>query len=84
MYLGAPRGSGIKGITSELSAVRISSSSGRSSSRSIPYSNLSEVQPQAIEKQGKLINSFFYFFLSSLIFSKVRVVIRFFTSFYLL
>ncbi|CAF4140900.1 unnamed protein product [Rotaria sp. Silwood2] len=49
---GAPRGSGVKGITSEFATMRVGSSSGRSSSRSIPYSSMSEPQPQTTEKQG--------------------------------
>ncbi|CAF3792734.1 unnamed protein product [Rotaria magnacalcarata] len=49
---GAPRGSGVVGMTSEFSAMRVTSSSGRSSSRSVPYSSMSEAQPQATDKRG--------------------------------
>lgn len=52
MYSGAPRGSGVQGLTSDFSSMRVSSSSGRSSSRSIPYSRMTESQPQATEKRG--------------------------------
>lgn len=50
---GAPRGSGVKGMTSDFAAMRVGSSSGRSSTRSVPYSSMSEPQPQATEKRGK-------------------------------
>jgi hypothetical protein len=52
IYSGAPRGSGVKGMTSEFAAMRVGSNSGRSSSRSVPYSSMSETQPQATEKRG--------------------------------
>jgi hypothetical protein len=50
---GAPRGSGVTGVTSEFAAMRVGSNSGRSSTRSVPYSSMSEVQPQATEKRGE-------------------------------
>ena len=52
--LGAPRGSGVKGMISDFAAMRVGSSSGRSSSRSIPYSNMSETQSQTTEKRGNI------------------------------
>jgi hypothetical protein len=52
---GAPRGSGVTAMTSEFAAMRVGSSSGRSSSRSVPYSPMSETQPQVSDKRGKLI-----------------------------
>jgi hypothetical protein len=51
---GAPRGSGVKDMTSEFAGMRVTSSSGRSSSRSVPYSTMSETQPQATDKRGEL------------------------------
>lgn len=64
IYLGAPRGSGLKTMTSEFAAMRVASSSGRSSARSIPYSSMSETQPQVSEKRGKLIFKKIFFVLS--------------------
>ncbi len=54
---GAPRGSGLNSMTSEFAGMRVGSSSGRSSARSVPYSSLPEAQPQAIDKRGKRILS---------------------------
>ncbi len=54
IYSGAPRGSGVNSMTSGFAAMRVgSSSSGRSSARSVPYSSMSEAQPQATDKRGK-------------------------------
>ncbi|CAF1184445.1 unnamed protein product [Adineta steineri] len=49
---GAPRGSGIQSMTSDFAAMRVGANSGRSSSRSVPYTELSEAQPQVTEKRG--------------------------------
>ena len=51
--LGAPRGSGLNSMTSEFGAMRVGSSSGRSSARSVPNSSMAEAQPQAADKRGK-------------------------------
>jgi hypothetical protein len=53
IYSGAPRGSGVNSMTSGFAAMRVGSSSGRSSARSVPYSSMSEAQPQATDKRGK-------------------------------
>jgi hypothetical protein len=60
-------------MQSEFAAMRVSSSSGRSSSRSVPYSSMSETQPQATEKRGKFYYyHFLYFILYSIFFLFLR------------
>ncbi len=49
-------------MASEFAAMRVSSNSGRSSSRSVPYSSMSETQPQATEKRGKFYYYHFFYF----------------------
>lgn len=73
-FLGAPRGSGVKSMISEFAAMHVGSSSGRSTSRSVPYSSMSEPQPQVTEKRGKFIlSNIVYFFTISM--SQVLLVI---------
>lgn len=53
IVLGAPRGVGIPALTAELSSVRLSASSGRSSARSIPSSTTNETASSSTGgKQG--------------------------------
>ncbi len=51
-------------MISEFAGMRVGPGSGRSSSRSVPYSSTSDTQPQVTDKRGKLIILFlsFWFF----------------------
>ena len=68
IFLDAPRGIGIQALTSELSTVRINSSSGRSTTRSTPFSTTSEAPPSTREKQGILLFPWNLIILTSIFF----------------
>jgi len=42
-------------MISEFAGMRVGPGSGRSTSRSVPYSSMSDAQPQVTDKRGKLI-----------------------------
>ncbi len=42
-------------MISDFAGMRVGPGSGRSSSRSVPHSSMSDTQPQVTDKRGKLI-----------------------------